>query len=176
MEIFIWIITFSFVGLVGLGSAHNIIYIIWDVDLIHIIKKKLNKLNNFKPNQNKMKTKYLMQAMRFACLPTLSVLMLLFFGFFSISRTLAFISSNEGLAIAIRVVLFIAEVVLVYIMYKHYEKEDIRIQTGCDNNGRSISGRKNIYEIFGSEYYDSMFKVYNTNNEDIITVERIIKK
>lgn len=132
-----------------------------------------------KLNLTNMKTKYLFQALRFACLPTLSVLMLLFFGFFSISKTLEFISSNDGLAIAIRVLLFIAEVGLILSMYDYYkkigEREEVLGSGEKSGVGINVSSRTYVHDI-GHWSYDDKFIMYATTNKDMVLIERISKK
>lgn len=71
-----------------------------------------------------MKVKAFMMALKFACLPTLSLLVLLFFGFFSISKTIDFISSNNGWAIFLRIFCVILEIALIWFMYNKYLKEE----------------------------------------------------
>ncbi len=125
-----------------------------------------------------MNTKYLFQALRFACLPTLSVLALLFFAFFDIARTLAFISSDNWFAILLRILLVIAEVALVVIMYKDYEKkgiiEDVKKGKRSDD-AQNVNGENDLYTIERNWSYNDSFKMYRTENENIIVIERTPK-
>ena len=78
----------------------------------------------------------LTKALKFACLPTLSLLVLLFFAFFSITKTVAFISSDDGFAIFLRIIAFLGEVLLVGIYYDKYRKEEIFLGKTKKNNRR----------------------------------------
>lgn len=132
-----------------------------------------------------MKIKYLFQALRFACLPTLSILVLLFFGFFSIDKTISFISSNDGWAIFLRVLLVIAEITLIIYMYIDYknkgEYEDLinqkseTINNCLVNNSRSISSYTEAKGLKGDWHKNDGFKVYETEIKNIVLVERILK-
>ena len=70
------------------------------------------------------KIRILVKALRFAFIPTLSVCLLLFFGFFSVKDTLDFIGSRNGWAILLRVVLALAELALIVFMYIFYLNEE----------------------------------------------------
>ncbi len=133
-----------------------------------------------------MKTKYLLQALKFACLPTLSVLVLLFVGFFSVTKPLAFISSDNGFAIALRVLLVIAELSLVYYMYKMYEEEDKKQELLKINNenkenltkgntGKSLYYNESVYKLGKKWTNDDNYLMYETELENMIIVERIEK-
>ncbi len=67
-------------------------------------------------------TKALIKAMQFLCLPTLSLLIIIFFWFFSWTDFIAFLTSKSGWAGALRVGVVILEVILVYYMYEYYCK------------------------------------------------------
>lgn len=64
------------------------------------------------------------KALKFACLPTISILILLAFGFFSVGNALQFVTSGASLAVALRVLLIVGEFILVLTMYNIYDKED----------------------------------------------------
>lgn len=125
-----------------------------------------------------MKTKYLFKALKFACLPTLSVLILLFFGFFSISKTIDFISSDSGWAIFLRVLLVLLELALVIIMYHHYKDTDFdkqEIPNMCATEGKERYRSLGLYELFsdcnnGDKYYS-----YKTEENNVIVIKRIPK-
>lgn len=128
-----------------------------------------------------MKIRVLFQALKFACLPTLSILLLLFFGFFSISKTIAFISSDNGWAIFIRVVLVIAEIALVYVMYEHYNEEDTKKQIFENKDlplkkGREVIYHREVYQLFNSPNSNNKHIIYPTENDNLILVEREPKK
>lgn len=139
------------------------------------LKLKIKQLKQLKFKQ--MKTKYLFQALKFACLPTLSVLTLLFFGFFDIAKTIEFISSDSPWAITLRVLLVIAEMFLIYVMYDHYEsegeKKDKRDNAGIseNDNGTPIDYSKSIYDL-KRDWKSSDKYNYYTKSEDIILIER----
>lgn len=135
----------------------------------------LNEISDLKINSNlkQMKIKYLFQALKFACLPTLSILVLLFCGFFSISKTIDFISSDSGWAIALRVLLVIAEIVLIIVMYLQYEKEGIFEEGGSRRkNGYTISSGRSVSDLGAGWRYNDIFKSYSTSNDNIIIIER----
>lgn len=117
----------------------------------------------------------LTRALKFACLPTLSLLLLLFFAFFSISETIAFISSNDGIAIALRVLAFITEIVVVWIYYDKYNKEDIFSGKSTKSNRRSIGARTDIYDINHRWSSSDDYFVMDTEDPNIVYVERVAK-
>ncbi len=125
-----------------------------------------------------MKAKYLFQALKFACLPTLSVLTLLFFGFFNIRKTLDFIGSDNGWAVFLRILLVILEIALIVIVYYHYEQkgilEDIKKNAGnaVDDKGISISYHDSIYNLFTGQSSNHKFYLHRTDNENISIVTR----
>lgn len=124
-----------------------------------------------------MNTKYLFQALKFACLPTLSVLTILFFGFFNISNTIAFISSSNGWAVFLRIILVIAEIALVVIMYKHYEKQGIIADASKgvkpEYGRRLVDNTSHIRNLRQGWDSNDKFYAHTTENENIVVVERI---
>ncbi len=123
-----------------------------------------------------MNAKILAQALKFACLPTLSVLVLLFFGFFSISKTIAFISSDDSWAVFLRVTAVIAEIILVTVMYKQYESEEQKKM--LINNPENflercslISSNERVYSVLNGNSSDDYY-VYPTSNPNIKLIER----
>ena len=122
-----------------------------------------------------MKMKYLWPALKFACLPTLYILVLLFFGFFSISGTLAFIASSSGWAITLRVFAVISEIVLVYYMYNKYEEEDIINNPEISEHPKEISSRQSLYDIQNHWSSSDKYFLHKTNSSDIILIERRFK-
>lgn len=135
-----------------------------------------------------MNIKILMQALKFACLPTLSILVLLFFGFFSITETFAFISSNSGWAIALRVAIVLAEGALVWYMYDHYLKietekiyREARIKTKEDLKSEAVksrdtSGWREVKDLFPTTRGTVTYRQYDTESENIIFIERVTDK
>lgn len=134
-----------------------------------------------------MNTKALMQALRFACLPTISVLILLFFGFFSITKTIAFISSDNGWAIAIRVILVIAEMCLIWFMYEIYDKQ-IKAEEKKKANysavhtdlselpkrkSERVSEYKEVRSILPGGH---KYVIYDTESPDVKILSRVINK
>lgn len=125
-----------------------------------------------------MKNKYLFQALKFACLPTLSVLILIVCGFFSITRALDWISSDNGFAIALRILLIIGEIILVSVMYKQYEKEGIKEEARLgktNNNGVSRDYDFTLSSLFEYNNYRRRdnydYIVYSTESHNIKIVE-----
>lgn len=125
-----------------------------------------------------MNTKYLFQALKFACLPTLSVLTILFFGFFNILETINFISSTNGWAILLRIIMVIAEIVLVIIMYYKYRKEGelLDAKNGkIDSNRRNIHYGTDVYRIDNNWSSDDKYFIHETKDSDIVIIERVPK-
>ncbi len=135
-------------------------------------------INNFTKQLKEMNTKYLFQALRFACLPTLSVLTLLFFGFFDISRTISFIASDNGWAVTLRILLAIAEIVLVVIMYYQYRKEGIIQDAKNGKKGDRIENMdysRSVYRLKDEWRNSDQFNMYLTDCDDVVIIERIYK-
>lgn len=109
-------------------------------------------------------------------LPTVSVLSLILIGFFSWSKFIAFITSDSGFAMFIRVALAVAELVFVYLLYRHYEKEEILKNPEIFKTGKKIKNSDYLsyeYQYFGiSTRGDSKFSSYQTSNPNIIILER----
>lgn len=129
-----------------------------------------------------MKIKLLFKALKFACLPTLSMLTLLICGFFSISKAIAWISSDAGLAIFLRVALVIAEIVLIYIMYEHYreeeQKKDIVTNTEMYLNrqkARTYSRSSEFRSISATNSSDDIFYIHDTEIPNTYIIEHIKK-
>lgn len=120
--------------------------------------------------------KILLKALGFMFLPTVSVLSLILIGFFSWSKFISFITSDSGFAMFIRVALAVAELIFVYLLYQHYEKEEILKNPDTIKTGNKIKNSDyNSYEYnyFGmSTRGDSKFSSYKTSNPDIIILER----
>jgi hypothetical protein len=117
----------------------------------------------------------LTKALKFACLPTLSLLLLLFFAFFSISETIAFISSNDGIAVTLRVLAFITEIIVVGVYYDKYSKEEIFEGRTKKTNKRSVSGRTDLYDLNSRWSSSDDYFVMDTEDSNIIYVERVEK-
>jgi amino acid permease len=124
-----------------------------------------------------IKYKILLKAISFMFLPTLSVLSLILIGFFSWSKFVTFITSDSGFAMFIRIALAIGELVFVYFLYEHYEKQEF-INNVEDNKGNIIKEIKNDY-IYEYNYFKNpnrksgeSYRSYATPNDDIIILER----
>lgn len=124
-----------------------------------------------------MKLKAFMMALKFACLPTLSLLVLLFFGFFSISKTIDFISSNNGWAIFLRILSVIIEIALIWFMYNKYLKEECLKSGGKTvSAGHKTSANNEICHIFGdSRYTKNEYSLHKTDHPDVIVIKRNVK-
>lgn len=119
-----------------LMTIFGIVYIIfmfvaWLEDDIHILRTYFipyilyNLFIKFKQSLKRHKmlnTKALIKALSFLCLPTLSVLLILYFWFLDFGRFTDFVTSQSGWAGVLRVALIIAELCLVYHMYCHYNE------------------------------------------------------
>jgi hypothetical protein len=116
----------------------------------------------------------LSRALRFACVPTLSLLALLFFAFFSVTRTITFISSDDGAAVALRIVAFLAEVILVSCLYSKYRKEEVlKGNTGLKNK-RERNSNYEIHDLKESGWYKrDTYYVQDTDDDNIVYVQRV---
>lgn len=129
-----------------------------------------------------MNYKALIKALQFACIPTISVLILLCFGFFSITKVLDFISSDNPLAIALRIILFIAEILLIWWMYDKYNTEDIR-NSLLNNENNNLVTKSFTYSTYigsafpNSNHNDSDYRYisYHTENKNRILIEKVLK-
>lgn len=129
-------------------------------------------------SQKTMNTTALLRALKFVCIPTLSLLVLLFFAFFSVSKTIAFISSDDGWAIALRIIAFIAEIVLVVWKYLEYNREEI-FKSGnkgeyIKEKGSSCQPYYEIRQILGHDKRGD-YRYYQTTNVNIKILEFIPK-
>lgn len=139
-------------------------------------------LNNYlnKKQLKKMNLRILGKAMGFMFLPTLGVLLMLLVGFFDPIALWDFIKSSDGWAIFIRIVLFIAELVLVVVMYFYYLEEDtkkeVKASIGTDGTKRKISYSCYARDMFeGSDSNDS-FTISYTKDPNIIVIEHSPRK
>lgn len=126
-----------------------------------------------------MEIKLLLKALKFACLPTLSVLTLLFFGFFSISKAIAWISGDSTFAIVIRVLLVIAEIALVCFMYQNYVEEE-KLEKILKGEGLSTTGitqpyDRDIYRLWEDDKHSATFTMHKTTNENTIVLTRLLR-
>lgn len=120
-----------------------------------------------------MKTKILLKALRFSLLPTLVTILLILVGFFSFEDTLTFITSNSPGAIAVRVLLFIAEVVLVIVMYNYYLKEDVITNTkGNGVHHEKIRADNYINRVIPWSS-DDYVKIHKTNHSNFFLFEKL---
>lgn len=122
-----------------------------------------------------MNFKYLFKALRFACLPTLSVLVLLFFAFFDIGKTIAFISSDNAAAIILRICLVLAEIALIIIMYNEYEKKDL-IENPWNHikskRPSSLTYTTYVSDLRGDWARSDNYEAFGTSDDDYILVHR----
>lgn len=124
-----------------------------------------------------MKIKILLKALRFSLLPTLVTILLILVGFFSFTETLNFVTSNSGWAIFTRIALFIAEVLLVIIMYRVYENDELFNSENPEEYGipfREVKGNESMRD-FTNATYDSRFNIYKTKKSYIYIIEKITK-
>lgn len=115
----------------------------------------------------------LTKALKFACLPTLSLLLLLFFAFFSISQTVAFISSDDTLAVLLRIAAFLGEVSLVSYYYTIYVKEEILKGNGDKGKKEEVYSRNRIFELNTDWDSSDKYCVHKTESPNIVYIERI---
>lgn len=117
----------------------------------------------------------LTKALKFACLPTLSLLALLFFGFFSITKTIEFIASDNGWAILLRIVAFLAEVFLVLYFYDKYKTEEILEGNINIFNKTKYNSTKELYKLKDSWSSSDNYYVYDTNDSNVVCIKRVDK-
>lgn len=135
----------------------------------------INKLK-----QTQMNLRILGKAMGYMFMPTLGVLLMLLVGFFDPWAMWEFIKSNSFWAILIRIILFLAEIILIAVMYSHFEEKEI-----LENGEKYIKGKasktfqgNNDFDdgAFGQNCrYDDNIEVYPTEDE-FIKVIKLIKK
>lgn len=122
--------------------------------------------------------KVLLKAISFMFLPTISILFVVFIGFFSITDFINFITAKSGGAIFLRVVLVLVEIIFVYVMYKHYYKLDvIKNKDNYIKEGNVIKNQSSTYveRFFKSENSIGLkFKSYATDNENIVVIEKVL--
>lgn len=182
--IILWVPLLLLSSILYIFGNDKFIYYITPVEgeLWDLPEEIINKLSTLK--YKRMKTKYLFQALKFACLPTLSVLLLIVCGFFSITKALDWISSDSGFAIALRIILVLAEIALVVIMYFNYEeegeeqakklaKEQLLNNPSPSNNGNVISNRREVCELFGRSNYNdtSTYTLFTTKDSNILMLQ-----
>lgn len=113
------------------------------------------------------------KALKFVCVPTFALLLLLFFAFFSITEALNYITSSNGMAITLRIVAFLAEVILFVVMYDKYKTEETIKNAGAEGYGKRVSGESYIKNIFedGYDHYRNDFKYYITKDPSVIVIK-----
>lgn len=165
-------VLFPAIWVIGVFSVFIITPLI--LKCIPFLKEKRKKLFSLVTKTTAtMNIKALFKAIRFAFLPTLSVLILLFFAFFSISKTIAFISSDSGWAIALRIFLVVAELAMIVIMYFHYLAEEIKANPEENKRGGyPISTSKRVYDLFDGVGDRDDFTKYSTGSSNLILIER----
>lgn len=124
--------------------------------------------------------KILFKAMSFMFLPTLAVLTLLLVGFFDPIAMWTFIKSNSGGAVTIRIILFLAEISLVWHFYYKYQQEDIILEAQKDVEeflkGRPFKTMRASYDLedIKSHWRSSdSCEIYNTPNKNIVIIKLI---
>ena len=122
-----------------------------------------------------MKLRAFTKALQYAFLPTASILLLLFFAFFDVSKTINFITSNSGVAIALRVIAFIAEATLVTIFYFRNLKE-LSIKEGKNFN-RSDTFLRDCYSSDAKHYFTNGtsqddYSLHKTDHPNVVVIVR----
>lgn len=133
-----------------------------------------------------MNGKILLKAMKFSLLPTLLTFTLLFLGFMSFEKAFNFLTANDGWSIFVRISLFIAEIILISVMYGIYkEEEEInKLKKINDVPSDTIDEKYVEYsEWLGNSFFSNgeykssySYKSYKTENDDIIIIKRNPKK
>lgn len=120
--------------------------------------------------------KILGKAMGFMFLPTLGVLTMLLVGFFDPVAMWTFIKSDNGWAVFTRLIVFLIEVGLVTGLY-HYYKYEERIKgyfkTKDSIQRERIDKDTTVRYMFNNQGYHDDHKIYRTEDDNIVLVERI---
>lgn len=116
--------------------------------------------------------------MGFMFLPTLGVLLMLTVGFFDPIAMWNWIKSDDGWAIFTRIVLFLAEIVLVTVLYFYYLQEDRAKDIISNAAKNSTKGTKvyygtDIYQIFDNASSNRDHYVCTTEDDDIKIIRRV---
>jgi hypothetical protein len=121
----------------------------------------------------------LFKALRFAFLPTAVVLLLMMFGFFSVTKVFEYISSNHGGAIAIRIILFILESALIYGMYEYYVKqlnlENVKKNYKQADGSVSVGYSTWTRDLFDDGKSENKYLKYKTEDPDVIIIQKKYK-
>ncbi len=154
--------------------------LVWPWLICLLIFFLLNKLTEPFKNLDKMNYKILGKAMGYMFMPTLGVLLMLLVGFCDPIAMWTFIKSTCFWAVAIRIILFIAEVVLILVMYDHFMEKEI--MANADKYASSKPAGKvdansefRTRSCFGSANYNDTVEIYNTE-DDSIKVIKLVKK
>ena len=130
-----------------------------------------------------MNGKILLKAMKFSLLPTLLTFTLLFLGFMSFEKAFDFLTANDGWSIFVRISLFIAEICLIFYMYKRYEKTYLKeleikekekklenLPIKSEKSGKSIPHYCEVKEFFPSR--TGYVEVLKTDNENYVLLKK----
>lgn len=144
--------------------------------MIGIIYFKKFKNYLLKNNLNQMNIKILLKAMSFMFLPTFAVLLMLLVGFFDPIALWTFIKSDSGWAITIRVLLFLAEMILVAILYFDYLEKDKQANllkevsdTTKVGEEKSIDRSDYVRNLFN--YRDGGLSYFKTSDKNYVLVK-----
>jgi hypothetical protein len=110
------------------------------------------------------------KALKFVCLPTLALLLLLFFAFFSITEALNYITSSNGVAITLRIAAFLAEVIVFIVMYDKYRLEEVVKNAGANGIGERIDSSSYARHLFeeGHNSSNNQYRVHRTEDPSVI--------
>ncbi len=142
--------------------------------------EKIKKIN-FKLNLKSMNIKSLLKALRFACVPTMAILALVFFAIFDIQKTVSFITSQDGWAVFIRIVSLVAELLIIAFMYVEYEKEESvnRVKSSIPNlnkdDSHDVGYHTSLYNLNAKWTSSDTYKAHYTNDSDIMIIVRTPK-
>ena len=139
-----------------------------------LFKKFKNYL--LKNNLNQMNIKILLKAMSFMFLPTFAVLLILLVGFFDPIALWTFIKSDSGWAITVRVLLFLAEIILVAILYFDYlEKENqanlLKEVSDVTKAGKERSVGRGDYVKNLFDYREGELSYFKTSDKNYVLVK-----
>lgn len=143
------------------------------------IQYSLIKFKQMKPI--KIRPKALIKATSFMFLPTLSVMIVIFCYFLSWSKFVGFMTSDNGWASFLRVLMILAELVLVCIMYEAYAKIEEAEERKKELTEAKADVDKPLVSVKRSTSLDTSFRylgktgyqdveIYRTKNPDIFVL------
>jgi len=156
---------------------------VWPYLIFIFIRFLLNRLIN-KLKQTQMNFKILGKAMGYMFMPTLGVLLMLLIGFFDPLAMWNFIKSDNGWAVTVRIILFLAEIILIVVLYFTFleeweeEQKTIAKEKALKGEGKNpniiadLTYRNEIRQLFKNVNDRDLYHQYKTESEDVMIIER----